>query len=79
MKAIGYLQIQAERNHVGGLRGASVARVTKRPPSDPMGDSIVVRVELDIPEGAFEPYIARGEVPEGVKAVPITIEEHPHD
>lgn len=78
MKAIGYIQIRAERTPNGYLTGCTPVRLTKGPPAHPESDSIVIKVEFDVPANAFEPYLAQAEVPEGIKDVPMTVED-PHD
>lgn len=75
MKATGYIQIKAERTRNGDVKSLTPVRLTKGLPANPEGDAIVVRVEVIVPASAFEPYIARGEVPEGIKVVPMTVED----
>ena len=74
MRAVGYVQVQAERRGNGAVRGAKIVRVTKGPPREQMPDSIVVRVALEVPESAFEPYEASGTLPEGTKAAALEVE-----
>lgn len=75
MKTTGYIQIKAERTWDGRVKSITPVRLTKGPPANPEADAIVVKVEMVVPLSAFEPYIARGEVPEGIKAVPMTVED----
>lgn len=74
MRVSCWLQIMPARFADGKVAAATVERTTQSRPREPLPGAALIRLILDVPEGVFAPFEAYGEVPEGAKLVPFTIE-----
>lgn len=77
MKVTGYLQIVPKFDRAGKCIGARLGRATGAHPGDPLAGALLLRVTVDVPDGAFKPIDVRVALPERPQTATVTAVEVP--